>query len=48
MISSIVEGESTLEKYERAEAFFEVLNTNGVDSIFINPGFYTTPMEERR
>ena len=34
-----------MEKYERAEAFLEILNTNGVDTIFINPGIDTTPVQ---
>lgn len=34
-----------MEKYERAEAFLEILNANGVDTIFINPGLDTTPVQ---
>jgi acetolactate synthase-1/2/3 large subunit len=32
-------------KYERAEAFLEVLNANGVDSIFMNSGLDVAPIQ---
>lgn len=34
-----------MEKYEGAEAFVEVLNANGVECIFFNPGSVTTPIQ---
>ena len=34
-----------MEKYQRAEAFVEVLNANGVECIFFNPGSVTTPIQ---
>ena len=34
-----------MEKYQRAEAFVEVLNANGVECIFFNPGSVTTPVQ---
>jgi acetolactate synthase-1/2/3 large subunit len=34
-----------MEKYEGAEAFVEVLNANGVECIFFNPGSDTTPLQ---
>lgn len=34
-----------MEKYERAEAFLEVLNANRVDSIFMNPGLDVAPIQ---
>ena len=35
----------TVEKYEGAEAFVEVLNAHGVENIFFNPGSVTTPIQ---
>jgi len=32
-------------KYKRAEALLEILNANGIDTIFINPGLDTTPVQ---
>jgi acetolactate synthase-1/2/3 large subunit len=32
-------------KYKRAEALLEILNANGIDRIFINPGIDTTPVQ---
>jgi acetolactate synthase-1/2/3 large subunit len=32
-------------KYKRAEAFLEILNAAGIDTIFINPGIDTTPVQ---
>ena len=34
-----------MEEYEGAEAFVEVLNTNGVQQIFFNPGADTAPIQ---
>lgn len=34
-----------MEKYPAAEAFAEVLNANGVDNIFFNPGVDTVPLQ---
>jgi acetolactate synthase-1/2/3 large subunit len=34
-----------MEKYEGAEAFVEILNANGVEYIFFNPGIDTVPIQ---
>ncbi len=34
-----------MEKYQRAEAFVEVLNANGVDCVFFNPGSVIAPIQ---
>ena len=34
-----------MERYECAEAFLEVLNVNGIDTIFMNPGLDVAPIQ---
>ncbi|MFC1949381.1 thiamine pyrophosphate-binding protein [Chloroflexota bacterium] len=34
-----------MEQYQGAEAFIEILNANGVETIFFNPGIDTVPVQ---